>query len=170
MPEEEEFEDTSCLDGFVNSRHPDKLFPVFWSSKRPPSFVPVIPSACVVDALLALPEKDAPSFRICEKGVNFPRSLYRHATKYTPGAAKVDNTQRIESMSVLVIRFGMRCHPIVSGSLDASSPLSNREVFSLMILPLSFSAFSGSPSAFSLVSSREFLLDSVPTVDVRMFP
>jgi hypothetical protein len=131
-----------------------------------------IPSACVVDALLAPPEKTVPSFRICVKGAKLPRSSYRHAIRYTPGAAKVDKTQRTESRKAIEMVLGILCH---ERELELEWMLSSfsKGVFSLKVESSSSFSASGASfvaSLFSLMSPREFLLDSGSVVDDRMFP
>jgi hypothetical protein len=42
-----------------------------------------------------------------QNGAKFPLSSYRHAIKYTPGAAKVEKNHRIESKSATEILLGI---------------------------------------------------------------
>jgi hypothetical protein len=127
-----------------------------------------IPSVCVVDPLLAPPEKTVPSFRICVNGAKIPRSSYRHAIRYTPGAAKVDSTQRTESRKAIEMVLGILCHerePELEYTLSSFS----KGVFSSKVDSSSFSQSGTSfvPSSFSSMSPREFLLDSA---DDKIFP
>jgi len=106
MPDEDELDDTALVP-FVQVRLPNVLFPLFCSPTAFPSSVAAIPKAWAVDARLAPPEKAVPNFRICEIGAKLPLSSYRHAIKYTPGAARVEKIQRIESKKATEILLGI---------------------------------------------------------------
>jgi hypothetical protein len=106
MPDEDELDDTALVP-FVEVRLPNVLFPLFCSPTSFPSSVAAILKAWAVDVRLAPPEKAVPNFRICEIGAKLPLSSYRHAIKYTPGAARVEKIQRSESKRVAEILLGI---------------------------------------------------------------
>jgi hypothetical protein len=170
IPDEDELEEN--LDAFADPRRPEALFPLLCSSNGFPTSMAEIPRACVIEALLGLVEKADPSFKICEKGAKFPLSSYRHAIKYTPGAAKVDSTQRIESKKLREV-LGMMFQPADS-ELNCPAPsFSKRGVSSLAVssFPFSASAISVAPPPFSLnISSLDPLLDSVTSAEDNILP
>lgn len=124
----------------------------------------------VVDPRLAPPEK---ALRICVNGAKFPLSSYRHAIKYTPGAARVEKIQRMESIKANEILVGINSHPDAPELCFVTSTFSRRGLISSILLSSSQSGSraSSAPSDFSMGSSPcEFLLDSVTVVDEKIFP
>jgi hypothetical protein len=131
-----------------------------------------MPTAWAVEVLLP-PGKQVPNFRSCENGAKVPLSSYRHAIKYTPGAANAEKAQQVESMRAIDILLGMMCHAGLSEDSCSLPSFSKRGVSSCTVLSSSSSASSASAasSVFSLnIPSREFLLASVTVAEERILP
>lgn len=173
-PDDEECE-AKVLGNLAESRLPAAFFPFLWTLNELWSSADETPSASAVDELADPPKKTAPSLRICENGAKFPLASYRNAIRYTPGAAKVDSTQRMESRSVRD-NPGATFHPEGSRLANWFSGFSNKGVSSCAALSYVAPSVSASrvsllfPSVFSLSKvPREFLLDSINPADSR-FP
>lgn len=167
-PDDDEFDDI-FLELLTDPRLPFVLLPLpFSPDLLPPSSADEVPGA--VDPRLAPPEK---ALRICVNGAKFPLSSYRHAIKYTPGAARVEKIQRIESIKANEILVGINSHPDAPELCFMPSTFSRRGLVSSILLSSSKSGSRASsvPSDFSLSSSScEFLLDSVTVADEKIFP
>ena len=106
MPDEVELDDNALVP-FVEVRLLNVIFPLSCSPPEFPSSVAAIPRVWAVDARLDPPAKAVPNFRIFEIGAKWPLSSYRHAIKYTPGAASVETIPRIDSNRVTEILLGI---------------------------------------------------------------
>lgn len=151
-PDDEELDD-NFLELLTVPRLPVLLPLPFSPDFRPSSSATEeTPDACTVDPRLAPPEK---ALRICVNGAKFPLSSYRHAIKYTPGAARVEKIQRMESIKANEILVGISSHPDAPELCFMPSTFSRKGLDSSIVLSSSHSGSraSSAPSDFSFSSS-----------------